>query len=328
MRYRVALMPDLVPPKVAVLGAGDIGCGWAALAASRGWIVTIYDTDTGALQKAQESIAERARMLASMGHADGEATDIGVGGLRLGRSLLQAVTDADWIIEATPEDLGAKQRVLEQVEQVCRLKAVLTSSTLGLLPSDLCGRLRRPDRMLVVHSLNPVELLPAVEIVPSPLSDSACVEDVRFWLTALGRVPIILKKEIAGSVVGRISAAVWRECIHLVLEGVVDVIDMDTAMEMGPALEWAAAGPHLTSQVGPAGKGAGALYSLITTNAARWEKLATWQQLSSEDQHRLARAIDKAYGAQLPMLRAARDTRLAGLLNALSEEEIPSEELP
>jgi 3-hydroxybutyryl-CoA dehydrogenase len=319
-------MPDLVPPKVAVLGAGDIGCGWAALAASRGWIVTMYDAEASQLQRSQDMVAQRSRALVSMGHADEVAEQIGISELRLGRSLLHAVTDADWIIEATTEDLGARQRLLEQVEQVCRLKAVLSSSTLALLPSSLCGRLRRPDRMMVLHSLNPVELLPAVEIVPSPLTDSACVEDVRFWLTALGRVPIILKKEIDGSVMSRISAAVWRECIHLVLEGVVDVVDVDTAIEMGPALGWAAGGPHLTSQLRRAEREAGMLPKLISQYTARWEKLASWKELSQEDQQRLARAIDRAYGNQLPQLRAARDIRLARLLNALSEEEVPSEE--
>jgi 3-hydroxybutyryl-CoA dehydrogenase len=318
-------MPDLVPPKVAVLGAGDIGCGWAALAASRGWVVTIYDTDTGHLQRAREMIAQRSRALVSMGHADEVAEQIGISELKLGRSLLQAVTDSDWIIEATTEDLGTRQRLLDQVEQVCRLKAVIACCTLNLLPSNLCGRLRRPDRMLVLHSLNPVELLPAVEIVPSPLTDSACVEDVRFWLTALGRVPIILKKEIDGSVMGRISAAVWRECIHLVLEGVVDVVDVDTAVEMGPALAWAAGGPHLTSQLRRIERELGMLPKLISQSAERWEKLASWHNLTSEEQHRLARAIEKAYGGQLPQLRAARDIRLARLLNALSEEEVPSE---
>jgi 3-hydroxybutyryl-CoA dehydrogenase len=319
-------MPDLVPPKVAVLGAGDIGCGWAALAASRGWIVTIYDAETGHLQRAQEMVALRSRALVSMGHADEVAEQIGISELKLGRSLLHSVTDADWIIEATTEELGARQKVLEQIEQVCRLKAVLASCTLSLLPSDLCGRLRRPDRMLVIHSLNPVELLPAVEIVPSPFTDSACVEDVRFWLTALGRVPIILKKEIDGSVMGRISAAIWRECIHLVLEGVVDVIDVDTVVEMGPALGFAAGGPHLTSQLRRIEREAGMLPKLISQNAQRWEKLASWHNLTGEEQHRLARAIEKAYGDQIPRLRASRDVRLARLLNALSEEEVPSEE--
>ncbi|MEP7326607.1 MAG: 3-hydroxyacyl-CoA dehydrogenase NAD-binding domain-containing protein [Gemmatimonadota bacterium] len=318
-------MPDLVPPRVAVLGAGDIGCGWAALAASRGWNVAIYDTDTAALLRAQEDIADRTQTLVSLGHADHGAAEVGMGQLRLGRSLLQAVTDADWIIEATPEDLTSKQRVLEQVEQVSRLKSVLTSSS-GLLPSMLCGRLRRPERMLVIHPLNPIELLPAVEVIPSSLTDSSCVEDVRFWLTGLGRVVIVLKKEIPGGVIGRISAAVWREAIYLVLEGVADVVDVDTAIEMGPSLGWSAAGPHLTCHLNANERGVSVfLASLLPTYESWWQNLASWHQLSGEDQLKLVKAIEKAYGAQLPQLRAARDIRLARLLNALSEEEVPSD---
>lgn len=319
-------MPDLVPPRVAVLGAGDIGCGWAALAASRGWHVAIYDSDTAQLLRAQESIADRTQTLVSMGHADHGLADTGIAALRLGRSLLQAVTDADWIIEATPEDLVAKQKVLEQVEQVCRLKAIISSSSNGLLPSTLCARLRRPERMLVIHPLNPVELLPAVEIIPSPLTDSSCVGDVQFWLTALGRVVIVLKKEIAGGVIGRISAAVWREAIHLVLEGVADVVDVDTAVEMGPCLGWAAAGPHLTCHLNANERGVSVfLASLLPTYEGWWQNLAGWHQMSAEDQLRLVKAIERAYGAQLSQLRAARDIRLARLLNALSEEEVSSD---
>lgn len=322
-------MPELVPPRVAVLGAGDIGCGWAALAVSRGWAVAIYDSESAALLKAQPSIQERAQALVAMGHADAGATESGLAELRIGRSLLQAITDADWIIEATPEDLLSKQRVLEQVEQVCRLKAVLTSSSIGLLPSDLCARLRRPDRMLVVHPLHPVEFLPVVEIIPSPLTDLVCVEDARFWLTALGRVPVVLKKEVAGGIVGRISAAVWREAIHLVLEGVADVVDVDTALELGPSLGWAAAGPHLTSHLNANDRPLGVyLSSLLTAHEAWWQQLAAWTQLGAEEQHRLAKAVERAYTPQLAQLRAARDTRLARLLNALSEEEVASDGIP
>ncbi|MGE0351682.1 MAG: 3-hydroxyacyl-CoA dehydrogenase family protein [Gemmatimonadales bacterium] len=315
-------MPELVPPKVAVIGAGDIGCGWATLAVSRGWSVAIFDTDTGVLHKASDSIAERAGRLVAIGHADEITTRSGLESLRLARSLLLAVNEADWIIEATPEDLSAKQRALEHIEQVCRLKAVLASSTSGLLASDLCGRLSRPDRLAVIHPLSPVEFLPVVEIVPSQLSDPACVEDIRFWLTGLGRVPIVLQKEIPGGVVGRISAAVWRECIHLVLEGVVDVQDVDTAVEMGPSLRWSAAGPHLSHHLSAREQGLEMFLSnLLSTYEGWWEALAKWDKISAEDQHRLIKAVEKAYGAQLPRLRAARDTRLARMLNALSEEE-------
>ena len=320
-------MPSLVPPKVAVIGSGEMGCGWSALCVSRGWQVAIFDTETASLLRARDSIGDRAQVLVSIGHADQIVTQSGMETLQLARSLLHSVNDADWIIETTPEDLVSKQRVLEHIEQVCRLKAVLTSSTSGLFASNLCGRLRRPDRMLVCHPLNPVELLPVVEVVPGPQSDNDCVEDVRFWLTGLGRVPIVLRKEIPGGVVGRISAAVWRECIHLVLEGVVDVVDVDTAMEMGPSLSWVAAGPHLTSHLGAGEQGVGMFLSnLVATYQSWWASLANWDTISLEDRNRLIKAIEKAYGGQLPRLRAARDTRLARLLSVLSEEEPVNDE--
>ena len=115
--------------------------------------------------------------------------------MRVGRSLLQAVSDATWIIEAVPEDLVTKLKVLQLIEQVARRAAVITSSASGLGPTMLSGRLERPERFLVAHPLHPVELIPLVEVVPSERTDPACVEDVRFWLSLLGRAPIVFKKE-------------------------------------------------------------------------------------------------------------------------------------
>ncbi len=309
-------------PTVAVIGVGEIGCGWAALTVSRGWPTALYDTDTGALTRARQNVIERAQRLAANRYADSEATEEGVGLLTPSRSLLQAVEEADWIIEATPEDLPGKQRALEHIEQVCRLKAVVTSSSSGLAGSDLCARLRRPERMLVAHPLNPVELIPLVEVMPSPLTESSCTEDVRYWLETLGRVPVVLNKEIPGGIAGRIAAAVWRESIQLVLEGVVDVRDVDIAVQMGPCLGWTAAGPNLTYHLGAGEQGVAVfLANLLGTFEDWWGALATWTKLPAEEQHRLVKAIEKAYGDQLPSLRAARDLRLVRVLNALSEEE-------
>src|SRR2546430_11169985 len=72
-------------------------------------------------------------------------------------------------------------------------------------------------------------------------------------------MPILLKKAVPGYVVGRIAAAVWRECIDLVLRGVIDVDELDRAVSLGPALGWAAAGPHLTYHLA-AGEGGGTLF--------------------------------------------------------------------
>lgn len=308
-------------PRLAVVGAGDIGCGWATLALSAGWPVAIYDADSAVLQSATEQIAGRVQALVRLGRAEPELATNGLAGFKVGRSLLHAVTDADWIIEAAAEELHLKQRLLEQIEQVARLAAVLTSSSSGLRASDLCARLRRPERFLVTHPLNPVELVPVVEVIATPRTDAACTEDVRFWLRQLGRAPIVLAREVPGNAVGRIAAAVWRESIQLVLEGVLDVRDVDRLVSLGPALGWTAAGPHLTYHVGAGDQGVGVfLANLLQTFEEWWGSLATWTRLDADERARLIRAIERAYdGApgRVRTLRNERDERLARIVEAV-----------
>jgi 3-hydroxybutyryl-CoA dehydrogenase len=308
-------------PKVAVVGASEIGCGWAALTVSAGWPVAIYDVDAQATQRAADDIALRVRNLVKLGRADPAVSEESLKQMRVGRSLLQAVNDAEWIIEATLDDLATKQRLLEQVEPIARLAAIITSSAGAMRPSDLAARLRRPERFLVAHPLDPVELLPVVEVVPSTLTDSGCVEDIRLWLGLLGRAPIVFKKEIVGNIVARVQAAVWRECIHLVLEGVLDVDDVDKAISLGPALAWAAAGPHLAKHVASAEQGEELFLSnLLMSYEDRWGSLAQWYKLGAEEQNRLIRAIEKSYSGQLAELRQTRDRRLARMLGGMTME--------
>ena len=307
-------------PRVAIVGAGDTGRGWAALAVAAGWPVTIYDADGELLRTAAEAIGDRVVSLVRLHRAELGVAEDALNQMRVGRSLLQAVESADWVIEAVPEELTIKHKVLQLTEQVARRAAIITSSTSGFPPSVLSGRLERPERFLVTHPLNPVELVPLVEVVPSSVTDPTCVEDIRFWLSMLGRAPIVFKKEVPGNIAGRLSAAVWRECIQLVLDGVLDVEDVDRAVSVGPVLGWAASGPHLEQHLSAGGWGIEVfLAQLLEDYEAVWKTLAEWKQLSGEDQKKLARMVEKAYAKYLPELREARNQRLVRLLDALRE---------
>ena len=313
-------MSDRNVPRLAVIGTGEVGRGWTALAVGHGWTVSIFDTDSAALHDAQDDIVGKVERMAAEGQADREAADRGLTELTAGRSLLQAVAEADWIIEATPDDLPSKQRLLEQLEQVARAKAVLTSSSSRLHASELCGRLRHPERMLVAHPVVPVELLPVVEVVPGPRTAPECTEDVCFWLRELGRVPILLRKEVPGHVLGRVQAAVWRELTQLVLDGVVDVRDLDAAIGLGPGVAWAAAGPVLAHCLGTRNRSIDiSLSAMLTGFEAWWPTLAKWDQLGSDDRQRLVRAVERAYGADLEKLREERDARLFRVLHAVED---------
>lgn len=312
--------PGALPQKVAVIGAGAIGGGWAALCASAGWPVTIYDTNSQAVEEAVEEIPRRARALIALNRATNGIVERGLLELRQAKSLLQAVREADWVIEAIHEDLGAKQRLLESIEQVADPQAIVTSSSSGLAPNELFGRLLQRSRCLVAHPLNPPELLPLVELVPSEQTDPAVVARAASFLRALGRMPIVLHKAVPGYVIGRVAAAVWRECIDLVLSGVIDVVDLDRAVSLGPGLGWAAAGPHLTYHLGARSGGVHIfLQQLLTSFEAWWADLADWERLEPDQQRALIAAIEKAYEGKVEMLREARDRRLGALLRALEQ---------
>lgn len=309
-----------LPRKVAVIGVGAIGGGWAALCASAGWPVSIYDTNAHAVESALEEIPRRARALIALDRATSGIVERGLLELQQAKSLLQAVREADWVIEAIHEDLGAKQRLLESIEQVADPQAIVTSSSSGLAPSDLFGRLLQRSRCLVAHPLNPPELLPLVELVPSEETDPDTIQRATAYLRALGRMPILLHRAVPGYVVGRVAAAVWRECINLVLTGVIDVSDLDRAVSLGPGLGWAAAGPHLTYHLGAGAGGVNIfLHHLLTSFEAWWGDLASWDRLDPTQQRALIAAIEKAYEGKVEMLRAARDRRLGAILRALEQ---------
>ena len=309
-----------LPRKVAVIGAGDIGCGWAALCASAGWPVTIYDSNARELERAAADVPRRARALVALERATLGIVERGLHELHQGRSLLQAVKDADWVIEAITEDLNAKQKLFESVEPLLESEALLTSSSSGVPPTQLFARCRRQDRCVVTHPLNPPELIPLVEIVPGTGTAPSQVMRAQQYLRALGRMPVLLKKPAPGYVVGRIAAAVWRECIDLVLSGVVDVDDLDRAVSLGPALGWAAAGPHLTYHLA-AGDGGVTVFlqRLLASFEDWWRELATWDKLEPEQKRALTHGVERAYSGQLDLLRQARDRRLSAILRALEQ---------
>ena len=313
-------MTTALPRKVAVIGAGDIGCGWAALCASAGWPVTIYDTNARAAERAFHEVPRRARALVALDRATQGIVERGLLEYRQGRSLLQAVQDADWVIEAVSEDLHIKQKLLESIEGVAGDGALLSSSSSGLAPHDVFGRVRRVERCIVAHPLNPPELIPLVELVPGPQTSASTIARAQEYLRQLGRIPTVLKKAVPGYVVGRIAAAVWRECIDLVLQGVMSVDDLDRAVSLGPALGWAAAGPHLTYHLGAGPEGVrGFLQHLLGTFEERWGQLATWHKLDPEQERALVQLIEQAYKGKVDFLRDARDRRLSAMLKALEQ---------
>lgn len=290
------------------------------MCAAQGWPVLLYDSDAATLESAVGEIRERAQVLVDLGRADAESLEIGLSQLAVGRSILDACRGTQWVIEAGPEDLKTKQKLFESIESVAGSARAVTSSASALKPGDVFARCVRQDRCLVTHPLNPPELIPLVEIVPGPVTDGALVEVVKGWLGALGRIPVVIRKQVPGNVATRIAAAVWRESIDLVLEGVIGVEDLDRAVSVGPALGWAAAGPHLTYHLAAGDRGVtGFLQHLLRSFEDIWRDLASWSQLDQDRQRKLVHVVEKAYSDRIGTLRPARDRRLGRILESMED---------
>jgi hypothetical protein len=150
--------------------------------------------------------------------------------------------------------------------------------------------------------------------------EGAVVEVLKGWLRALGRIPVTIRKPVPGNIAGRLAAAVWREAIDLVLSGVIDVTDLDRAVSVGPAIGWAAAGPHLTYYLAAGRKNsAGFLQQIIRSFEPLWSTLPTWSKLEPEQQRQLIGSIERAYQGDAEQIRSARDRRLAGVLRGIEQ---------
>ncbi len=306
--------------RVAIVGSGEVGRGWASLCVAAGWPVTLFDNQSEALEIAPAEIAGRARALVSLGRAEEDRVEAAITSLAVGRSLLQACGEAQWIVEAIGEDLLAKQKLFEAFESVAPKARAITSSTSGFTVNDLVARCRRQDRVLIAHPMTPVELITLVELVPGPRTDPALLEVLKGWLRTLNRIPVTIHKPIQGNVAGRIAAAVWREAIDLVLQGIIDVDDLDRVVSVGPALGWAAAGPHLSQHLAAGNRKLSTFLQLqLQAQEPYWASLASWTKLEPEAATRLIHAIARAYDGEIDTIRPARNRRLAAILRALEE---------
>jgi 3-hydroxyacyl-CoA dehydrogenase len=175
---------------------------------------------------------------------------LSTGRLRLDTDLSSAVKDAHIVQEQVPENTALKQKLWFEIEKYASPTCLFWSSTSGIPSSTQSLHMSCGARLLVAHPINPPHVMPLIEIAPSAAADPAIVtRTVEFW-KGLGKVPVVLKKEVTGFVANRLAYALFREAIYLVDEGVVDVEDIDRVMVNSMGMRWARAGPFKSYDAG------------------------------------------------------------------------------
>lgn len=237
--------------KIAIIGAGTLGCGWLISFARAGHEVRFFDQDPAAGTRVQHFLDDRLPVLARHGLIESEN---GVRALiRAAPGMHDAVTDADYVQECVPEILDLKRSLFTALDGLAPKLTILASSTTGIPPSSFTSDLDGRDRCIAVHPLNPPYLHPAVEITRAPWTSDGCATRTQALMESIGQVPIMLRGE-GQLVLTRLAAAILTEAFRMVEEGSATVEDVDKAMRDGLGLRYAFMGPfEVTDLNAPAG---------------------------------------------------------------------------
>ena len=306
--------------RVTCVGSGLVGQGWATLFALRGYAVVLEDLTEEKLDRAVARIEAHMRFLAEAGL--GEDVDAAIRRIETTTSLAEAVADADYVQESVFESYDVKKAVYAEMDEAAPGDAILASSTSGLLMTEIQKAARRhPERCIVAHPWNPSYLVPLVELSPGELTSEETTRRTYALMESIGKVPVVLRKEVPGFIANRLSAALWREALDLVDRGVASVEDVDKAVRAGPGIRWAIMGPYLTYHLGGGSGGIEYLIRHIGVPKASWlETMAKWTVTPES-------AVEKAVSGVAEMetvrersmeaLERWRDERLVELLRLL-----------
>lgn len=226
--------------KVAVLGTGVLGAQIAFQSAFCGFDVTAYDVSANAIAQARKRFADLAAVYEKQMPGAAGKTPAALQRLSLTEDLSQACQDADLIIEAVPEVLSIKLELYQKLGELAPPQAIFATNSSTLLPSALKDATGRPDRFLALHFANNIWKFNTAEIMGTPATDPAVFDTIVAFATAIGMVPIPIRKEKPGYVLNSLLVPFLNAAADLAAGGYADPHDVDkvwriaTGAPMGP----------------------------------------------------------------------------------------------
>ncbi len=209
----------------AVVGAGTMGLGVAECFAAAGIRVVLTDATPELTREAKEQLVRRARGHAETGLLSKEAAGR-VEAVETAEDVAGAVSGAELVFEAVPEDIGLKEEILSSCSEAAPEDAIIVSNTSSLPISDLSGFVGGPGRFCGMHWFNPPEWTPGVEVIPAAATEGEIVERLVEFLRSIGKRPAVVG-DGPGFVANRIQNALFLEAVRCVEEGLASPQEVD-----------------------------------------------------------------------------------------------------
>ena len=311
---------------VGVVGCGTIGCGWATFFAMKGMQTRLFDQQPQSLEKAYEKVRSNLTTLVGLGEINETDAENALKNIYIGTSLEDALAGVQYVQESIYEDYDAKKALFTQLDMLLAEDVIIATSSSGLLMTEIQTAVTRfPGRCLIGHPINPVFLVPLVEIVPGKQTDPAAMVAARAFYEQIGKVPVTLKKEVPGYLENRLTAALYREAIDLAINDVASVEDIDKTIWAGPGLRYALMGPLLIYHLG-GGEGGTRYFidHLGTALTQWWEDMNTWTKIPEGAADVLEKGVMEAMkGKSISDMCAWRDKKLVELIKTADVKNNP-----
>ncbi len=214
---------------VVVVGAGAMGSQIGMVCALAGLQTGVTDIDQAALDRAVAELRVRMARDVQKGRRRAADVDAAFERLTLTTEMERAASGADFIIEAAVEKLDVKRRLFADLDRFAPAHTILATNSSSIVSSRIADATGRPDRVCNLHFFNPALVMTCVEVVRGPETSDATVATAVDLARRLGKVPVVLNREIPGFIANRILGAVRDEAIFLLESGIASVEDIDTA---------------------------------------------------------------------------------------------------
>ncbi len=227
----VATGPSAAIRKVAVIGGGTMGNGIAQVFATSGFEVALIDAVPEAVERALGVIAKNLDRVAKKQSWPAEQMPAIQARIK-GCVRMDAAADAEIVVEAVSEDMALKQRIFEQLDALAPASAILASNTSSISITEIAAMTRRPGQVIGMHFMNPVPVMPLVEIIRGLATSDATFAVTEDLSKRLGKTPVEVH-DYPGFVSNRILMPMINEAVYCLMEGVATREAIDTVMKLG-----------------------------------------------------------------------------------------------
>ncbi|MEW6423301.1 MAG: 3-hydroxyacyl-CoA dehydrogenase family protein [Bacillota bacterium] len=218
---------------ICVVGAGNMGHQIALCAAIAGFKVKCCDINEEILLKAKEFADKYLSERVAKGKLSREVAEGARSNISFTTGLKEAACDADLVIEAVLEKLDLKRKIFSQLDEICPPHTILATNSSYIVSSKIAGATKRPGKVCNMHFFNPALVMKLVEVVKGSHTAEETAETVMEAAKRMGKIPVLLQKEIYGFLVNRILTAIRSEALYLYDLGVASFEDIDKAVVHG-----------------------------------------------------------------------------------------------